>query len=123
GCLRRAGNLHCRPERHDRLQAHRPDHRPGLAGKIPAGHSATEKCEVIMKLIALKLCPAFIPILLLIVNLVGTVLPAYADPQPGSGSETLLAFKDAQTKDRYNSLLEQLRCLVCQNQSLADSDA
>ncbi|HEX7028164.1 MAG TPA: cytochrome c-type biogenesis protein [Gammaproteobacteria bacterium] len=74
-----------------------------------------------MKLpIALPPCSGFILMLLLALNL---AQPVYADAQPRSGSETLLEFEDAQTKDRYYSLLEQLRCLVCQNQSLADSDA
>ena len=30
---------------------------------------------------------------------------------------------DLETDDRYRELLYELRCLVCQNQSLADSDA
>lgn len=48
---------------------------------------------------------------------------AYADPEPGNTSEVLVEFQDPQTKDRYYALLAQLRCLVCQNQSLADSHA
>lgn len=32
-------------------------------------------------------------------------------------------FKDPAQQARYERLIEQLRCLVCQNQSLADSDA
>lgn len=32
-------------------------------------------------------------------------------------------FKDSQQEARYKQLLEELRCLVCQNQSLADSHA
>ena len=32
-------------------------------------------------------------------------------------------FEDAADRARYEDLLEQLRCLVCQNQSLADSNA
>ena len=61
--------------------------------------------------------------LLLAINLSCLNQLVYADPQPRNTSETLLEFKDAQTKDRYHVLLGQLRCLVCQNQSLADSDA
>jgi cytochrome c-type biogenesis protein CcmH len=33
------------------------------------------------------------------------------------------SFKDAAEQQRYERLVEELRCLVCQNQSLADSDA
>lgn len=32
-------------------------------------------------------------------------------------------FTDNVLQDRYNVLLEEIRCLVCQNQSLADSNA
>ena len=32
-------------------------------------------------------------------------------------------FDDPDKQARYESLIEELRCLVCQNQSLADSDA
>ena len=34
-----------------------------------------------------------------------------------------LVFQDAQQETRYNDLITELRCLVCQNQNLADSDA
>ena len=32
-------------------------------------------------------------------------------------------FDSAQTEAEYNRLIDELRCLVCQNQNLADSDA
>jgi cytochrome c-type biogenesis protein CcmH len=35
----------------------------------------------------------------------------------------LREFKDAKEEQRFNALAKELRCLVCQNQSLADSDA
>jgi cytochrome c-type biogenesis protein CcmH len=41
---------------------------------------------------------------------------------PGIARE-LVQFDDAETKQRYEYLLENMRCLVCQNQTLADSDA
>lgn len=34
-----------------------------------------------------------------------------------------LVFESQQQQDRFNALTEELRCLVCQNQNLADSDA
>ena len=34
-----------------------------------------------------------------------------------------LVFDDPEQEDRYNQLTVELRCLVCQNQNLADSDA
>jgi len=42
------------------------------------------------------------------------MLPAADEP---------LQFEDADKQQRYQELLEELRCLVCQNQSLADSHA
>lgn len=38
-------------------------------------------------------------------------------------ADTPLAFDDPTLQARYEALLEELRCLVCQNQSLADSHA
>ena len=32
-------------------------------------------------------------------------------------------FGDERDRERYHDLIEELRCLVCQNQSIADSDA
>ncbi|UXI67040.1 cytochrome c-type biogenesis protein [Tahibacter amnicola] len=43
-------------------------------------------------------------------------LPSLAAAQP-------LEFKDAAEEKRFQALTRELRCLVCQNQSLADSDA
>ena len=37
--------------------------------------------------------------------------------------QTLRSFDDPQQRERYYALLEELRCLVCQNQTLASSDA
>lgn len=34
-----------------------------------------------------------------------------------------IEFEDPQREKRYKALLEEIRCLVCQNQSLADSNA
>jgi cytochrome c-type biogenesis protein CcmH len=39
------------------------------------------------------------------------------------GATEIRTFKDANEQQRYERLVEELRCLVCQNQSLADSDA
>lgn len=44
-------------------------------------------------------------------------LPAGADP------EALREFDTAEQRERYHDLLEELRCLVCQNESLASSGA
>lgn len=42
---------------------------------------------------------------------------------PALGGIDALGFKDAEQEKRYRALAEELRCLVCQNQSLADSNA
>ena len=44
------------------------------------------------------------------------VIPAFAIDIP-------LEFEDPQRQERYQQLIEELRCLVCQNQNLADSHA
>ena len=53
-------------------------------------------------------------IILAIVTLVAV------DPAPAGDP---LIFTDAEREVRYQQLTVQLRCLVCQNQNLADSDA
>ena len=53
-------------------------------------------------------------IFLAIVTLVAVVPAPAGDP---------LIFTDAEREVRYQQLTVQLRCLVCQNQNLADSDA
>ena len=43
---------------------------------------------------------------------------------PGlSPASAPLVFQDAGQEQRFQTLTEELRCLVCQNQNLADSDA
>jgi len=44
------------------------------------------------------------------------MVPAFASGEP-------LIFTDAEQEARYQQLTLELRCLVCQNQNLADSDA
>jgi cytochrome c-type biogenesis protein CcmH len=39
------------------------------------------------------------------------------------GDQTLFQFKDDAQEERFRSLTSELRCLVCQNESLADSQA
>jgi cytochrome c-type biogenesis protein CcmH len=43
--------------------------------------------------------------------------------QPLPAADIPLEFADPAMQQRYLTLLEELRCLVCQNQSLADSNA
>ena len=43
--------------------------------------------------------------------------------QPSYAAIEAVKFEDPATLQRYQSLIAELRCLVCQNQNLADSDA
>jgi cytochrome c-type biogenesis protein CcmH len=42
---------------------------------------------------------------------------------PVHAEDTPFEFKDPVMQDRYMNLIKQIRCLVCQNESLADSQA
>ncbi len=55
-----------------------------------------------------------VPVLLLLLSLITIPVPAADVP---------LHFEDEARQERYEELLEEIRCLVCQNQSLADSHA
>jgi len=44
-------------------------------------------------------------------------------PAPATAAINPVEFDDPADERRYRALLHELRCLVCQNQSLADSDA
>ena len=50
-------------------------------------------------------------------------LPYFAQAQAKKQNQEPLQFASAEQQDRFNTLTEELRCLVCQNQNLADSDA
>ena len=43
--------------------------------------------------------------------------------QPAMSAIEATQFKDQATEERYQTIISELRCLVCQNQNLADSDA
>ena len=51
-----------------------------------------------------------------------TFLPMYLSPAYAAGLEAF-DFSGNVDEERFKSLIVELRCLVCQNQSLADSDA
>ncbi len=64
------------------------------------------------------------PLLCLFVLSPGAVAPvALADAAPASLAAVAAPFASAERERRYYELLKELRCLVCQNQSLSDSDA
>lgn len=54
-----------------------------------------------------------------------TLLLFSAMTLPGAGEARVeaLSFESAQHEQRYKALVAELRCLVCQNQNLADSNA
>lgn len=49
--------------------------------------------------------------------------PAPSPNAPSARPAAPLAFADAAEEKRFRELVVQLRCVMCQNQSLADSDA
>ena len=53
---------------------------------------------------------------LMLIGLFGLALQAFAIDEK-------IAFQDPEMQERYENINRELRCLVCQNQSLADSDA
>lgn len=55
-------------------------------------------------------------LLVLLMGLAGSVIAQVSDPTP-------LQFVDAAEERRFQRLTAELRCVMCQNQSLADSDA
>ncbi len=40
-----------------------------------------------------------------------------------NGAEVMLDFDSPEQKSRYRALIDELRCMVCQNQNVADSNA
>jgi cytochrome c-type biogenesis protein CcmH len=59
----------------------------------------------------------------LIASLVLLLMLGAAQPLPAAVTLESFSFAAEAEKQRFKELIEQLRCLVCQNQSLADSDA
>jgi cytochrome c-type biogenesis protein CcmH len=57
-----------------------------------------------------------LPALALLLALAAMALPAQAAIDP-------LPFENAEQRERFNKLAVELRCVMCQNQSLADSNA
>ena len=49
--------------------------------------------------------------------------PHLRPPRPGKRCSSPGTFASDRHRQRYHDLIEELRCLVCQNQSIADSDA
>ena len=60
------------------------------------------------------------PILLMLCMLFCFSLPAFAQVNSDSAP---LQFQDKPEEDRFHALAAELRCVMCQNQSLADSNA
>jgi cytochrome c-type biogenesis protein CcmH len=62
--------------------------------------------------------------LLALLLVAATPLLAFAPPASAQASDpSPLRFRDAAEEARFRALVSQLRCVMCQNQSLADSNA
>lgn len=66
--------------------------------------------------------PAAPALLILLVFMIAVVATQFIAPQSYAAIEAV-EFDDPETLKRYQALVAELRCLVCQNQNLADSDA
>ncbi len=51
------------------------------------------------------------------------IIACIAIASAAHGADLPVSFESRGERERYDTLLEELRCLVCQNQSLADSHA
>ena len=56
-------------------------------------------------------------------RIAGTLIALILFAFSAAASQEPLVFNDPEQEARYNQLTLELRCLVCQNQNLADSDA
>ncbi len=56
-------------------------------------------------------------------KIITTILIGLVFIQPAISAIEATQFKDKATQERYQTIISELRCLVCQNQNLADSDA
>src|SRR5688500_1533805 len=112
GHLRRARNVPCRRQWHDPLEARRPaqrrDHRRRAAAGAAAHRRRTMKRWLLVVVLALA-------------SFAG-LLPATARAQVGTDVAPL-QFNDAAEERRFHALVSELRCVMCQNQSLSDSNA
>ena len=54
---------------------------------------------------------------------VGALLIAILLALPAAAIDSGQAFPDPVLQERYERLIRELRCLVCQNQTIADSNA
>lgn len=57
----------------------------------------------------------------LIILLVGCLSASWLQPVAGIDSDVV--FEDPAREERYRNLIHELRCMVCQNQSIAESNA
>ena len=64
----------------------------------------------------------WLPVALLALMSVAGLLPATAHAQVGTDVAPL-QFNDAAEERRFHALVSELRCVMCQNQSLSDSNA
>src|SRR5690606_21571037 len=99
--------------RHHPLEARRPGHRAG-DGAGPAAGRGTAGGGTMRRPVVLLLGILLAPLALALV------------PAPAAAQEVNVApleFRDADEAERFQSLALELRCVKCQNQSLADSDA
>src|SRR5690606_6016625 len=105
GHLRRAGDIPGRRRRRGALEARGPDDRGQPAHRPdPGAGRGGRRMRTLLLAFLLALAPGL------------ALGQAAQDPTP-------LVFQDDAEEQRFRNLVGELRCVMCQNQSLSDSDA
>jgi len=106
--------------RHGDLPDH-GGHRPQLSYVLPADWAARQDgrdhCPTCSR------CPQHRPASLAVLAFLLALAVTLAVTGPAFAIETQAAFEDPKLQARYEQLNDELRCLVCQNQTIADSNA
>src|SRR5690606_26802899 len=120
---RRAGDLPGRRQRRRALEAHRTADRRG-ARRQPAAGARTGGARAMTGLAAARARTGIAghALRLLLAALLATACVPAALAQ-AAGDAAPLSFNDTAEARRFHALTAELRCVMCQNQSLADSNA
>lgn len=97
------------------LRRRRPSEARALARRTTSGRALPERCRTVVAHDRWS-CVAILLALLLALNPLMASAQAVSDPTP-------LQYRNPAEEARFHALAAELRCVQCQNQSLADSNA